>query len=342
MYAHVTIFLILGCEIFVIFACPVYLTLTTDSFISHDSKLNINWGPECINPPTKIRIYSENPYLTETAALEEVSPKNLNVGNFKTQIKLGKLKLPLKWDRNLQSSELINDQIDSNCINFFILSFNRTNHVTNFDCMKINPQWMTKTKELWRFPLKQLVIPGTHCSACYLTRSNGRRNNLKSLGAFRQNFDVWQQLLMGIRYLDFSVGYFRSFHEVLDIKGRFWVFNGEHEITPIFPILEDIRQFVEISREIVILDFRNFTYGFHEYSGAHEIFKKLLQNTLGNIAVINYQNGINSFDFTIQNLRSASKYLLILYNHNDLNIMKGKQFQNYIFVAQIVVFCEHN
>ncbi|KAG5676926.1 hypothetical protein PVAND_006723 [Polypedilum vanderplanki] len=326
MNSHVTL-LVFFKTVFIVHACPVYLTLSTNSLIQKESTLTVNWGPDCNNQniPAKIRIYSKNPYLYETPSLEEITPDNKNFGKVETNLKLGEIKFPRKWNINDQFEENIDYESDSYCLNFFILSFNHTNHVISFNCMKINPQWMTKNKELWLFPLKQLVIPGTHCSGCYMTTSNMRRRNWKNLEIFQQRFNVWQQLVLGIRYLDFSVGYFRSFHETLDIKGRFWVFNENHEITPIFSILEDILHFCELSKEIVIINFSNFVYGFHEGSGAHEIFKKLLQNTFGHIAVINMQNGKLSSDLTIQQLKTASKYVLILYNYNDLNIFNEQK-----------------
>jgi hypothetical protein len=260
--------------------------------------------------------------LTEAIALKEINPNKSKAGRIETNIKLGHLKLPQQWNSNSQSTELINEN-ESNCINYYVLSFNQSNHVTNFDCLKIHPQWMTKAKNLWLFPLKQLLIPGSHCSACYLTRINSKRKSLKKTD-YKQKLDVWQQLVMGIRYLDFSVGYFRSFHDLLDKHAKFWVFNHNHEILPIFPILEDVRKFVELSDEIVILDFNNFAYGFHENSDGHEIFRKLLHQTFIGVAFVNKQNAMKSFDITILQMKKAKKNVLILYEHEDLNAVAGE------------------
>jgi hypothetical protein len=49
----------------------------------------------------------------------------------------------------------------------------------------------------------------------------------------------------------------------------------------------------------------------------HEIFIKLLEDTFEDVAIVNEQNGTKSFDLTIEQMKNAGKYLLILYNHKD-------------------------
>lgn len=307
--------------------CPVRLTISSSFLSLKEATLVVNWDADCEKLPAKIRVYSENPYLKETPALDEITPENFKNGIVDTQIRIGNLQLPSQWDLKKYQEKTENITINENegtCLNFFVLSFNKTNHVTNFECLKINPQWMGNAKEIWLFPLKNLIIPGSKCSGCYVTNRNARRRHLKD-ESFHQNLDIWHQLVFGVRYLEFSVGYFRSFHKSLDVRGRFWVFNEEHEVSPIFPILEDVLKFVEVSKEIVILDFRNFLYGFHESSGGHEIFKKLLQNMFGHIALVNNGRGdVKSYDFTIKNMKRLSKFILILYNMDDLTTKSGK------------------
>jgi len=306
--------------------CPVHLTVSSNSLSLKDATLVASWDPKCPDLPSKVRIYFENPYLKESPALDEINPRNFKTGQIDTKIKLDNLELPTKWSfkSNQESQQPPIDSREGTCLNFYALSFNKSNHVTNFNCLKINPQWMSNTKEFWLFPLKELVIPGSKCSGCYSTERNSRRRHLKP-ESFHQNLDIWHQLVFGVRYLEFSVGYFRSFHKSLDIRSRFWIFNDEHEVSPIFSVLEDILKFAEISNEILILDFINFSYGFHESSGAHEIFKKLLQNMFGHIAVMNNGKGdVKSYDFTIQKIKSMSKNIIILYNDEDLTIRSGK------------------
>lgn len=320
MYTLITFFVLvfntINCH------CPVYLTLQNEVVIIH-------WNRNCETPPHKLRIFDKNPYLRNTSAITEVNPSELKLKYFITNTKFSDLVFPQKWQKNHQ--QLMNNE-HSNCLNFYVLSFNKSNHVTNFECLRINPQWMSETKEIHQFPLKHLLIPGTKCSACYMTPSNSKRRNLK----FKQNFDIWQQLVMGVRYLEFSVGYFRSFHGVLDIKGRFFVFNekSNQEISSIFPLLEDIKRFVVLSNEIVIIDFKEFVYGFHDVSLAHEIFMKLLQDTFEDVAILNERNGTNCYDLTIEKMRNCGKNLLILYNHKDVCNRDG-EFVIYIIFPQM-------
>lgn len=58
-------------------------------------------------------------------------------------------------------------------------------------------------------PLSKLIIPGTHNSGSY----NSDDSVLKGEGfhrfVFTQDHDIWTQLVFGIRYLDFRIGYYQ-------------------------------------------------------------------------------------------------------------------------------------
>lgn len=303
--------------------CPIYVTINNE-FAADGSVLIVNWDQNCEALPNKLRIFNKNPYLTKTQTLLEIDPKVHKSQKFATSVKFNSLKFPRKW--SLSHHHHAHTSESSNCLNFYVLSFNQTNHVTNFECLKINPQWMSETKEIWQFPLKHLLIPGTKCSACYMTRSNSKQKNLRREN-YKQNLSVWQQLVFGVRYLEFSVGYFRSFHSVLNIEGRFFIFSGSEEISPLFGVLRDVKRFVELSEEIVILNFNDFVYGFHESSLARTIFMELLQEIFGDVAIINERNGTKAFDLTIEKIKSAGKNLLILCNFENLedDVSSGKR-----------------
>lgn len=46
-----------------------------------------------------------------------------------------------------------------------------------------------------------------------------------------------------------------------DESRKFWIVNDNLFVTPISDILEDIKRFIVISGEIVIIDFQKFTIG---------------------------------------------------------------------------------
>lgn len=231
----------------------------------------VNWGPcEPTQIPTWIGVYDVNPFYSQKKPVHYENIENRKDGRIETQIKIGKLALPHKWNISNESPAELPDETYSKCLKYFIVAYNETNHVQTFDCLKIQPQWMSDLPNNADISLKNLYIPGTHCSGCYLSKTNGRKSVLKRFG-FKQFFDIWTQLVFGVRFLQFQVGYFEpindpdgvyDFSELLnDTTRNFWVMSENYKVARIYPMLQDIKKFVELSKEVVIVDFRGFPMG---------------------------------------------------------------------------------
>uniref|UniRef100_A0A182T0N1 Phosphatidylinositol-specific phospholipase C X domain-containing protein n=1 Tax=Anopheles maculatus TaxID=74869 RepID=A0A182T0N1_9DIPT len=168
--------------------------------------------------------------------------------------------------------------------------------------------------------LRELFLPGTHCSGCYQTRNNVGNVFLKKIG-FRQSLDVWSQLVFGVRYLDFSIGYYPSHNGTRN----FWIMNEHFRVASLGPILQDIRRFVILSEETVFLDFRRFPLGFHNNPEQHEALLALLDQELGDLVyrrqflasdeVETLDADGESYNLTLGDMRREGKYILITYNH---------------------------
>lgn len=330
-------------------SCLVFLTISTNALTYYDSKLVINWGPDCEHPPTTIKVFDYNPYAADSEPLFTTVPGNELSGRVVTNVTLKELSLPYQWDTNANLDETITEIDQQKCLDYFVVSYNRTNHVASFECLKIHPQWMTEMESIWSLPLKQLYIPGTHCSGCYMTRDNVKDKSLRKTG-FLQNFDVWHQLMFGVRQLDFSIELFDKIDQLFYnpdgpfYEKLFWVKNGDQKISPLLPILKDVMKFVDRTHEIVILSFSSFSSEFSSSPEVHEVFKQLLSYEIGAYAVINHQNGSKSFDLTIQEMKDLSKFLLITYDHHNLSTSYGelsndctlKRLLMFIFVHQII------
>ena len=267
--------------------CPVFLTLSPKSKDYSSSTIVINWGTSnessaCTTPPEWIGLYDKNPFL-----YENLSPifhhylNELKTGRVETDIKFRKLNLPEPWNNKSSGNlkNLCSDDINSSttCLNFYVMSYSKNNEILSFDCLKIQPTWMSEMSEIKEVPLKYLFIPGTHCSGCYQNKINQRSLVLKKLG-FLQNFDVWTQLVFGIRYLEFSIGYFplktpgETEENEESLIEHFWIMNDDLKVTLLRPILEDIKKFVEMSGEIVLLDFKKLESG--KLCNLKKVFKK--------------------------------------------------------------------
>lgn len=198
--------------------CPIYLTISPISHNVESSYLEVNWGPKCPNPAEWVAIYAEDPSVSYSAPLFSVDLNNQTTGHIKTTVKLGDIQMPYGWNR-IDAAISAPDYIKSACLPFYIASFNGRSMQT-LECLKIQPNWMKSIAEIQTVPIKDLFIPGTHCSGCYDRRTKMSRSILLKKFGFVQNFDVWLQLVLGVRYLDISVGWVSMFEE----KNKFKAF----------------------------------------------------------------------------------------------------------------------
>lgn len=185
--------------------CPIFLTISPIGHSAAHSVLEINWGPKCQNPAEWIALYAQDPTVSFEGPLFSVNTDNQSTGHVKTNVRLGKIHLPYGWDRNEIDIGRKPDHIKSACLSYFIASFNNKTLQT-LDCLKIHPNWMKKIPQIQDIALRNLFIPGSHCSGCYGHAKDSRNTLVKRFGIV-QNFDIWMQLVFGIRYLDISVGY---------------------------------------------------------------------------------------------------------------------------------------
>lgn len=96
-------------------------------------------------------------------------------------------------------------------------------------------------------------------------------------------------------------------------------------VAPLIPFLEEIRLFVTLSKEVVILNFVDFPIGFFNYPERHLILLRTLAAELGSVAYTRpWDNSANSGDLTMEMMDRTGKSLLILYN--DKSVVEGKTF----------------
>lgn len=75
-----------------------------------------------------------------------------------TNIKFGSLHLPGGWNRNDMDNGI--PKLDgTRCMPFYVAGY-QDRKLTSMNCLKIQPQWMTKQPDLWNVALKDLFIPG--------------------------------------------------------------------------------------------------------------------------------------------------------------------------------------
>uniref|UniRef100_A0A9I3FHB5 Phosphatidylinositol-specific phospholipase C X domain-containing protein n=1 Tax=Anopheles epiroticus TaxID=199890 RepID=A0A9I3FHB5_9DIPT len=307
-------------EVYATEGCPIYLTISALARSLEEAPLVINWGPGCENPPDWIGLYTENPALNNASPVVKVLVNGEQSGQVISEVKFGRRKLPGGWSHAQVLQHIPKRKSKPICFDLYLTSYDQEGQLEYFDCLKIQPTWMFSKPGLGNVSLRELFLPGTHCSGCYQTRNNVGNAILKKIG-FRQSLDVWSQLVFGVRYLDFSIGYYPSHNGTRN----FWIMNEHFRVASVRPILQDIRRFVILSEETVFLDFRRFPLGFHNNPEQHEALLQLLEQELGDLV---YRRQLSSdeesdapmmdgesYNLTLGDMRREGKYILITYNH---------------------------
>ncbi|KAH8302873.1 hypothetical protein KR044_011452, partial [Drosophila immigrans] len=300
-------------------SCPIFLTISLTGKTLRDACLEINWGPDCFGPPEWIGIYREDPSVSNMAPEVHIAGIQNRTGKRLTPFKLGKLHFPGGWQREeAEHAVSATSYPKGKCLPYYVASYNGTELLT-IDCLKIQPSWMAHLREAARLPLKQLFLPGTHASGSFIdsygkTKPSDFQNYLMA-----QHFDVWSQLVLGIRYLDLSVGAFRAIDNRKSNADEFWVVNEHQFVNPLTGILRDVRRFVELSKEVVVLDFSSFPLGFYKHPEVYSSLFQLIRRELGSVA---YERNVSSnehcADRSYDELRLTGGHVLLLFPTQEL------------------------
>lgn len=119
----------------------------------------------------------------------------------------------------------------------------------NMTCLSSQPEWMSERKQiLQNRTLKELFIPGTHDSGSY---SENPIQSVIEKFTITQDRDVLEQLISGVRYLDIRPAFY----------DEYWVNHGSYKMNPMKNIIEDIKEFLNNTEEIIIASFKEFPIG---------------------------------------------------------------------------------
>ncbi|XP_028895405.2 uncharacterized protein LOC105211107 [Zeugodacus cucurbitae] len=302
-------------------ACPIYLTISLDAKTLQDANLEVNWGPECHDHPEWIGIFSEDPSTTYVQPDARITDITNSSGKVLSDVKIGKLRFPPGWNNN-DVNVVPSEYPKGKCLPYYVASFNGSELLT-VECLKIQPNWMSKLEHIAQMPLKDLFIPGTHASAAYVANLTKTKSVLVKDYVVAQHFDVWSQLVFGIRYLDFSIG----FDKIVDVydsnnADNFCIVNENKLVRPLRGILKDVKRFVKLSHEVVILDFSSFPIGFYKHPERHSSLLHLLHEEVGDIVYTRntstHEEAKPCYELTIDEIRQSNKFLIILYPVQEL------------------------
>lgn len=126
---------------------------------------------------------------------------------------------------------------------------------------------------------KDLFIPGTHDSSSYMENFLPHNETIVTKYTLTQDDDIRTQLMHGIRYLDIRVGYYRA------SKPQFWANHGIAQQHPLHEVLQQVKDFVRETNEIVIVDIQEFPVGFGKTKDIHRLLVNFLHQELSDVLV---------------------------------------------------------
>ncbi|XP_024085339.1 uncharacterized protein LOC106665292 [Cimex lectularius] len=294
---------------------PLYLTVssllrdTNQGTKLIERELQINWESDAFDA---IAVYRENPNVEPSDKIFQISTLGISDGLVETNVTLGKPVFPNGWDMNSDSPPIPGDH----CLPFWVVGFKQHKIITA-DCIKIRPTWMQDNRLVIRnLPITSLFIPGTHNSGCYKRGSLfSQRRDTTGKYILTQDQSIWNQLVYGIRYLDFRIGYYPVKNATSETSDNcFWINHDLIKVRHMTPILRELKGFLAKAKdEIVILDLHRFPIGFNNRPQRHEQLVKYLERELKPIAI-----PFKSPSVTLDEIWEGEQRLIISYGEKEV------------------------
>lgn len=195
------------------------------------------------------------------------------------------------------------------CLNYYAAYLDSENRILTATCLRVEPNWMWNLKqEIGPRRLRQIFIPGTHDSSAYGEYNENVGDTIVKKYSITQDEDVLGQLIYGARYIDLRVGYYGSNRE------PWWGNHGMVKLHPIRVIFRDLKEFLNSTQEIVILDIQEFPVGFGKDLTVHQLFVQFLEEELGDYTT----PPALGWDTTLDAIWRTGRRLIIGYDHVEM------------------------
>lgn len=150
-----------------------------------------------------------------------------------------------------------NATVQTACYGFWASYIDAQGNILAKTCLKVFPRWMNDLKsKIGEMRLRDLFIPGTHDSGSYRPNFDPLlRESLVTKYALTQDDDIRGQLMHGVRYLDIRVGYYRNSPD------PFFIYHGITKQRPLQEVINQVRDFVYETNEIIIFGLKEFPVG---------------------------------------------------------------------------------
>ena len=150
-----------------------------------------------------------------------------------------------------------NVTMTSKCYGYWASYLDPYGTIITTGCVRAYPTWMNDMKSVvGNFRIRDLFIPGSHDSGSYRPGFNPSQNEtIVTKYALTQDENIRTQLMHGIRYLDIRVGYYRNTEQ------EFFINHGITRQVPLNDVLNQIKDFIIETNEIIIVDIQEFPVG---------------------------------------------------------------------------------
>ncbi|KAH8353504.1 hypothetical protein KR084_011412 [Drosophila pseudotakahashii] len=167
-----------------------------------------------------------------------------------------------------------NVTIQTACYGFWASYIDGQGNILAKTCLRVFPRWMNELKsKIGEMRLRDLFIPGSHDSGSYRPNFDPLlKESLVTKYALTQDEDIRGQLMHGVRYLDIRVGYYRHSPD------PFFIYHGITKQRPLQEVINQVKDFIYETNEIVIFGLKEFPVGFGKGLGVHRLLISYLRD----------------------------------------------------------------
>ncbi|XP_054708047.1 PI-PLC X domain-containing protein 1-like [Uloborus diversus] len=262
-------------------------------------QLELNWVSPNAQPGDSVGLYDRDPALNpEAPPLHALDPTRHHEGYFRSDVEI-----PVQFFN-------LTCLAKNPCLGFWAAYKDKNGSVLDSSCLQTRPFWMYENRKyLQSLLLHEAMIPGSHDSGSFYYEN---RTNTIIKYKYAQEEPIFDQLVYGLRYFDLRIGYYRHSQDKYYINHNF--LKTEHSVKS---VLNQVKQFLDNSKEIVILDFHNFPVGF-DNSFIHMRLMQIILRTFRDYLIPTDAGGL-----TFGELWAKNKRVLVSYD-NRLRYLHGK------------------
>lgn len=204
-------------------------------------RIEIYWSHSCLGSGDSIALYTEEPSNNATP-----------IYSFQPTATSGIRRTGITANFVPSSNLTFKRQ----CLGYYV-AWLRNGAIMKTNCLETRPNWMANRKnELGPLRFRDIFLPGTHNSGSYSINKVPTADTIVTKYAICQDEDILAQLIYGVRYLDIRVGYYGTADPV------WWINHGIIRIVSMQKVIDDVKTFLDQTKEIVIFDVQEFPIGF--------------------------------------------------------------------------------